>query len=281
MVSRELKLRLSALRRGQVPSAPLRAVADASGPQALCDLLPDGSVRETERGELFACEVRLRELHGEAERMVARYLAAFARARELAAREALPSDLEPLRAASANRTALIDTETTGLHGRPLFLVGAARLRGGEMVVTQYFARDYAEEPAVLAALGELLGEVGLLVSFNGKAFDWPFVRDRMVYHRLRCSASFSHVDLLHLSRRRWRTRLPDCRLQTLERYLCRRWRSGDIAGAEIPQRYHDWVRRRDPRLVAPIFHHNRLDLITMVELLPALCGVGERAPEGV
>jgi hypothetical protein len=144
------------------------------------------------------------------------------------------------------------------------------------VLTQYFARDYAQEAALLAQFADLLPRVNLLVSFNGKAFDWPFIRDRMVYHRLRFHASFEHLDLLHLSRQRWRGQLPNCQLKTLERYLCGRWRNGDIPSHEIPQRYHSYVREQDARLIAPVFHHNRLDLITMIELLVALTD-GERA----
>ena len=37
-------------------------------------------------------------------------------------------------------------------------------------------------------------------------------------------------------------------------------------GWESPQRYFDWLRRRDPRLLADIFEHNRLDVISMATL---------------
>ncbi|HEV2105833.1 MAG TPA: ribonuclease H-like domain-containing protein, partial [Candidatus Eisenbacteria bacterium] len=80
-----------------------------------------------------------------------------------------------------------------------------------------------------------------------------------------------HVDLLHLARRRWRDVLPDCRLQTLERRVCRRWRSGDVPGDEVPGLYHDFVRRGDAWRLVPVFHHNLLDVITMAEILHALC----------
>lgn len=58
--------------------------------------------------------------------------------------------------------------------------------------------------------------------------------------------------------------------------MCRRLRTGDIPGNLIPQRYHDYVRSRDPCLVAPVFYHNRLDLISLAELLTA---VAEPQPE--
>lgn len=283
MVSEELKRRISLLQRGgSPPRGPQAARGARSGANAdLASHFPEGSVCSTGRGDVFVCETPLTEIYSRARLLRRRYLAAFGRARRLERREELPAFLDPLAGADAQGTALIDTETAGFHGRPLFMVGMVRHLGDELVLTQYFARSYAEEAGLLDKFAEVLPEVNLLISFNGKAFDWPFVRDRMVYHRLACEPRFDHLDLLHPSRRRWRSELPNCKLQTLERYLCGRWRSGDIPGEEIPQRYHDFVREQDARLVAPIFHHNRLDLITMTELLIALVDAGDRAREAV
>ena len=164
----------------------------------------------------------------------------------------------------------MDLETAGLHGRPVFLIGLTRYDGNDLVISQLFARDYAEEKAILDRTAAMIAEAGMLVTFNGKAFDVPFLRDRMIYHRLRPAEGRAHFDLLHHSRRRWRDRLPNCRLQTLEQHLCRRLRSGDIPGNLIPERYHDYVRSRNPRLVAPVFYHNRLDLLCLAELLAAV-----------
>jgi hypothetical protein len=246
-----------------------RPVPSSESTSALHHCFPEGGVCDTAHGRLFTCEVRLRDIYRGGVKLTKSYLSAFRTAASLETDE-LGRHLQALADADPETTALIDTETCGFHGRPLFLVGMVQYRGGYLTLSQYFARDYAEEAALLARLAEMVPEVRLLVSFNGKAFDWPFVRDRMVYHRLPCPQLNAHVDLLHPSRRRWRAVLPDCKLQTLERYLSGRWRSGDIAGAEIPQRYHDFVRRQDARLIAPIFHHNRMDLITMIELLVAL-----------
>lgn len=273
MPSDTLKERLSLLRRGQpVGSRPRPAASRARRGRSsrLSECFAEGAVADTPHGHVFVCELSLNDLHSNASRLTQSYLGAFERAAALGGDVALPAHLDLLRSTAPEATVLIDTETAGLHGRPLFLVGLARYHEGDIILKQYFARTYAEEAGLLAELADLLSEVKLLVSFNGKAFDWPFVRDRMVYHRLRCQPSFAHLDLLHPSRRRWRARLPNCRLQTLERYLCGRWRSGDIPGNQIPQRYHDFVREQDPALIAPVFHHNRLDLITMIELLSAL-----------
>ena len=280
MLSEALKLRLSSLRRG--PVQPTRPRASA-GPRSaapgtarlsssLSECFPEGVVRQTAQGELFACDVPLREIHSDAGRLVEAYAAAFGGVPEGGRNEHLPHHVELLQRAAPKRAALIDTETAGFHGRPLFLIGMVRYQRNDLVLSQYFARDYTQEAALLQQFADLLPQVDLLISFNGKAFDWPFIRDRMVYHRLRFQPSFAHLDLLHPSRRRWRAQLPNCQLKTLERHLCGRWRSGDIPSHEIPQRYHSYVREQDARIIAPVFHHNRLDLITMVELLVALAG---------
>jgi len=268
----ELKRRISLLQRGSLPARPSPAAADGrTGSCAdLSRCFPEGAERATGRGPVFVCETSLSRIYSRAPRLLRHYLDVFAAAHRQVSSDTFPEPLGLLADVDPSRTAFVDTETAGFHGRPLFLIGLARFAGDDLLITQYFARTYAEEAGLLSLFARLLPEIDLLISFNGKAFDWPFMRDRMVYHRLDCQADFAHLDLLHPSRRRWRAHLPNCRLQTLERYLCGRWRSGDIPGADIPQRYHDFVRDRDARLIAPIFHHNRLDLIAMTELLVAL-----------
>jgi uncharacterized protein YprB with RNaseH-like and TPR domain len=60
---------------------------------------------------------------------------------------------------------------------------------------------------------------------------------------------------------------PNHRLQTLEMHFCKRKRVGDIAGAEIPGAYHEFVRTQDAKDMANVIHHNRLDLVTMLQLV--------------
>jgi len=164
----------------------------------------------------------------------------------------------------------IDTETTGLAGNMVFLLGAMRVEEGGITLTQVFARDYTEERALLEAWTEMAGRAEMLVSFNGKAFDVPLLRDRLGFHRLPAAPDLPHVDLLHHARRRWRAVLPDCRLQTLEWQLCGRRRAGDIPGEDIPEVYHRFVRTGDARDVLTVFHHNALDLLTLADVALAL-----------
>jgi uncharacterized protein len=169
---------------------------------------------------------------------------------------------------------LLDTETAGLASAPVFLVGMIIWRSDavdDAVSLQLLARDYSEERVVLAASAELLEGRRVLMTYNGKSFDLPLMRERMIYHGLGdCPEPPCHVDLLHLIRARYRDRWENCRLLTLEQKLCGRSRWDDIDGARIPDAYHDFVRTGDAACMARVLEHNRLDLITMLEALPHL-----------
>ena len=179
--------------------------------------------------------------------------------------------LEALAAAGLSRALFLDLETGGLASSPVFLAGTMNWNGETFVLRQYFARDYGEEASLLRALGEQTRGFEFLVTYNGRSYDAPFLRGRAVVHGVRLALPPHHLDLLHAARRRWREDLPDCRLQTLERHVCGRWRTGDVPGDEVPGLYHDYVREGDPWRLIPVFHHNLLDVITMAEILRALC----------
>ncbi len=88
-----------------------------------------------------------------------------------------------------------------------------------------------------------------------------------------------HVDLLHPSRRILAHRLENARLSTIETHVLGVERDGDVPGFEIPQRYFDWLRRRDGRLLEDVFKHNRLDVVSMASLLKYLTDLVEDSQE--
>jgi uncharacterized protein YprB with RNaseH-like and TPR domain len=179
------------------------------------------------------------------------------------------TDLASFVAAFPDRALLLDLETCGLSGSALFLVGLLHCVEGELCVELLLARDYSEERAVLASLWQRVSAEVVVVTFNGKSFDWPMVVDRSRRHLLFRGArppAPQHIDLLHHARRRWRGQLPDCKLQTLEQHICGRSRSGDIPGRMIPAAYQQFVRTGFDREMNSILMHNAIDLVTMLDL---------------
>jgi uncharacterized protein YprB with RNaseH-like and TPR domain len=180
-------------------------------------------------------------------------------------RLAVLANAPALRGLDYRRALFLDTETTGLAGGTgtvAFLIGLGWFEGDGFVTQQLFARDYAEERATLLHLKDQLRGRAFLVSFNGKAFDATLLATRFIMNRLADPLSgLPHLDLLHPARRLLSHRLADRRLGTLEAAVLGFEREGDIPGSEIPQRYFDWLRRRDGRLMADVFEHNRLDIL--------------------
>jgi hypothetical protein len=228
--------------------------------------LPGGEWRD-ERGAVFVHE----RLRSEIERRSSHW-----------GRLGAPPDEEPdLRAlseAGLSRALFLDLETGGLASSPVFLAGTMHWNGEDFVLRQYFARHYGEEAALLRAVAEAARGFDFLVTFNGKSYDAPFLAGRAVVHGQALSLPARHLDLLHPARRRWKQRLENFRLTTLELHVCRRRRSGDVPGEEVPGLYHDYVRNGDPYRLIPVFHHNMLDVITMAEILGALCDAGTALP---
>ncbi len=162
----------------------------------------------------------------------------------------------------------VDIEATGFTpGTPLFLVGLVVVEEGDLRVQQYLARDYTEEGALLYQVWKRLADTRTVVTFNGKSYDLPYIRDRMVYYGYRLREGLADIDLLHEGRRRYKDRLVNCKLQTLEKAICGRGRLGDIPGAEIPDAYHEFVRTGNATEMRDILHHNALDLVTMIEIV--------------
>ena len=164
----------------------------------------------------------------------------------------------------------LDTETTGLAGGTgtyAFLVGVGRLDGDRFVVAQYFMRDLDEEPALLAALVPLLERATGVVTFNGSGFDLPLLETRFVLARRRWPALLPHLDLLRPARRVFTARCADCRLTTLEREVIGLERLDDVPRASIPALYFDFLRSRQAAPLAPVFDHNRHDILSLVALL--------------
>jgi uncharacterized protein YprB with RNaseH-like and TPR domain len=259
-----LKARLERL----VAAAARRERGLEPAPAPLEELV-EGMRRENERGEFFVVDssVHVDVRHGDVP--LSRFHAIHPATVGVLASEPELGDFD------FRRAAFLDTETTGLAGgagTAAFLVGVGFLDGDRFRVRQYFMRDYHEEAALLLALAEDLAGYSCLVTFNGKMFDVPLLDARFRLNRARFPlAGAPHLDLLHPARRLWKARLESCRLQSLEIELLGLRRAGDIPGEEIPQVYFDWVRRRDARLLARVFEHNRQDIVSLAALAVLAC----------
>ena len=166
--------------------------------------------------------------------------------------------------ADPQRWLFLDTETTGLSGGSgtyAFLVGLAWWDAGGLEVEQFFMRDHSEEHSVLLALRERMAERPILVTYNGKSFDWPLLETRFRMTRtIEPLAPLVHLDLLHPARQLWRWRVGNARLAQLERHILGWEREGDVLSDLIPQIYFDFLRTGTAEPLLPVLRHNQMDL---------------------
>ena len=166
----------------------------------------------------------------------------------------------------------LDTETTGLSGGTgtfTFLIGAGRFIGDQFVLEQFFLRGPAEEPAQLSAFEEFLAPSQVIVTFNGKSFDIPLLQTRFLMQGWQPPfRELIHIDLLHLSRRLWRNRLPSRTLGNLEIQILDADRTEeDVPGWQIPSLYSEYLLDGDANRLKPVFYHNKMDVISLAVLL--------------
>jgi tetratricopeptide (TPR) repeat protein len=139
-------------------------------------------------------------------------------------------------------------------------------------------REHSEEHSVLVALAERMAERPVLVTFNGKSFDWPLLETRYrMTRKIPVPKMRAHLDFLHPARNLWRLRLGSVRLAELERHvLC--WNRGtDMMSELIPSLYFDFLRGGPPEPIVPIFYHNQMDLRGLAGLSARVLSLLENA----
>ena len=181
-----------------------------------------------------------------------------------------PQDAGPEAAADSGSLRFFDLETTGLSGGTgtlAFLAAIGRLSDCGLSVTQVFLADYPGEPLFISAVLEALGADAVLVTYNGKAFDLPLLRTRCVMNGIAPPLEARHLDLLHASRRLWRSVHGGASLGLLEEAVLGKDRGPDVPGSLIPALWFDYLSRGEEGRMDLVMSHNASDVATLASLL--------------
>lgn len=178
------------------------------------------------------------------------------------------SDLQLLSFFKAEDIKFIDIETLGLYYiHPVFLIGVLQFVGGVGYIRQFIARDFSEEKAILLETCNELKNTEVIISFNGRSFDLPYLKGRMKFYNLGEEFDSLHFDLLRQIRRDYKNVLPNCRLLTLEKHLFNQERFNDIPGSEMALYYNQYLDTEDSSYIRPILEHNARDLLSMAKIV--------------
>ena len=188
------------------------------------------------------------------------------------------------------RWAVLDIETLGLSpGRaPAILCGIVvpgqaaedarrpQIASKTAEVVQFFAesvRTTEDEETMLSVLEEALADIDIVVTYNGRQFDLPYLEKRRERTGLGPMRPRYDLDLLPVVR--YCTDIgkfvPNLRQKTLEEF-CGLWdgRTDEISGRESVMLYYDYLNSRDDALKAKILLHNRDDIVQLFRLTDVL-----------
>ena len=180
---------------------------------------------------------------------------------------------------AGERAAFIDIETTGLNKAYdcIYQVGLLFEDENGPKLVQLLAENAGDERELLRSFGELLRGITCLISFNGDAFDLPYLAYRAQKLRLKAfprliadelhPADLASVDLLREFRPVQRLfGWENCRLKTLERFLGTE-REDPFTGAQLIELFDEYSATGDLRLEQVLRLHNYEDVADMPQLL--------------
>ena len=187
------------------------------------------------------------------------------------------------------KVGVLDIETTGLNPmRNKFILGCLYdVTKGEL--HQVLAESRAEEPLALAEYLELIADVDVVITFNGRHFDMPFIEKRWSGCRRDVAylkqeeygdgqwapegAAVYDLDIYQVLDKHSQLRklLPNLKQKTVEDYMGF-WmsREDEISGAESVELYNHYEATADSEAEARILLHNNDDVRQLTRLSKAI-----------
>lgn len=164
---------------------------------------------------------------------------------------------------------ILDIETTGLNpSQSKFILGGLyELESKTM--HQFFAETRAEEKEALAGFMKQVLRLDMVVTYNGRHFDLPFIQKRMEAFAMNAALPYN-LDLYlvlngHSPIKRF---VPNLKQKTVENYMGL-WetRTDEISGAESVTLYNTYEKTGDKALGKKILLHNSDDVLQLARLL--------------
>lgn len=164
---------------------------------------------------------------------------------------------------------ILDIETTGLNpSRNKFILGGLYTLE-DRILHQFFAESRQEEKAALEAYIDELNKLDMVITYNGKHFDMPFIAKRAHAHGIDCRLPYN-LDLYlvlngHSPVKKF---VPNLKQKTVENYMGL-WqdRTDEISGGESVELYNEFERTHDPDLEKKILLHNSDDVLQLTRLI--------------
>lgn len=171
-----------------------------------------------------------------------------------------------------------DIETTGFDKDQdkVVLISLGYFVDSEtFIIKQYFADNLNEEQEILKGFKEEIEKFSHWCSYNGMAFDEPFIKRRMDKAAFEFYAPQNHIDLYRLIRPYHKQLgMERCNLKTVEKYLGIE-REDKIDGGISVQLYYKYLQTQNEEIKDILMLHNYEDVLNLPRIFELVYKVEE------
>ncbi|PRR80079.1 hypothetical protein CLLI_04630 [Clostridium liquoris] len=165
--------------------------------------------------------------------------------------------------------AYFDIETTGFKKEEdnIILISLGWYINQESFnIKQYYAENLYEEKELLNAFGKDIEGFATWCSYNGLAFDEPFIKFRFQKNNLQYDVPNKHIDLYRLIRPYYKQLGIDrCNLKTVEKFIGIE-REDTIDGGLSVELYNKYLQTSSEDLKEKIMLHNYEDVLNLPQI---------------
>lgn len=172
--------------------------------------------------------------------------------------------------------AVFDIETTGLSPAfaKIILTAILTVEDDNATITQYFAETLDEEKEVIEKTLEHLASSDYFVTYNGRSFDLPFIKQRAIALGIPWELENKFNLDLYVAVKGFSTldkTLPNLKQKSIEKFMgVASTRDDEISGGESVNMYNEYLRTGNEALKEKILLHNHDDVVQLYKILPVI-----------
>ncbi len=169
--------------------------------------------------------------------------------------------------------AYLDIEATGFdmeYDRIVLISLGYYLNKDEFKIIQYFAETPHDEASLLKEFKKAMGSFKTWCSYNGTAFDEPFIVKKMNKFNLNFRMPSEHIDLFRIIRPFYKKLgMKGCSLKSVEQFIGIE-RQDEINGAKSVELYNEYLVKHDEKLKEVLMLHNYEDVVNLPKIFEVI-----------
>lgn len=171
---------------------------------------------------------------------------------------------------SDKKVCFLDIETTGFSRKfnQIILIGFLYFDNSKTEVIQIFAGNKKDEKNLLSEFVKYISNFEVIITFNGDAFDIPFINSRLSYHSINYEIDKSlSIDILKVIRNNKNLLgLEKYNLKAIENLLGIN-REDTISGKESIEMYYEYIKTKNNNIMDTILGHNYEDIYNLPKII--------------